>query len=108
DRVGHGVVDAAQLDRIHAELPGQLVHRALQRINVWHDGRRAHEARRVAVGMHDVDLGLHGAIAVDPRAVGDARDDVGIGPRADLPAFVEIADDLAIAARAQPDVVARL
>src|SRR5437868_7085788 len=46
DRILHRVVDAAQLDRVHPELPGELVHRALERVDVRHDRRRAHVARR--------------------------------------------------------------
>ena len=41
------------------ELDRELVHRAFKRVDVGHHRRRAHEARRVAVGVHDVDVGLH-------------------------------------------------
>src|SRR2546421_479079 len=42
------------------------------------------------------------------RALLDAGHHIGIGTRADFPAFMAVADDLAVALGAEPDVVARL
>ena len=46
-------------------------------------------------------------IRIEMRAVLDARHHIGIGPRTDLPAFMAVADKLAVLLRAEPDVVAR-
>ena len=72
-RISLRVVDAAQLDRVHAQLLGQLVHGHFKREHVGHVWRRAHEARRVAVGMHHVHAGL------DVRAGVHARGRLGAG-----------------------------
>ena len=62
---------------------------------------------RIAVGVHDVDLGCDGAERVELGGVLDAGHDIGVGPRTDLPAFVAIADELAVALRAEANVVPR-
>src|SRR6266542_1263145 len=108
DRVLHRIVDAAELVRIDGELGRELVHRALERVDVRHDGRRAHEARRVAVGTHGVDFRVNRAEIVHPRAVLDPRHDVRIGPRRHFPAFMAVADDLTVAAGTEANVVPRL
>src|SRR6267154_1849134 len=57
--------------------------------------------------MHDVDLGLYRTERVEMRGVCDAGNRIGIRAGTDFPAFVRIADELAIATSAQPDVVPR-
>ena len=55
--------------------------------------------------MHHVDFSGHGAEGVKLCRVFDAGNDIRIGTRADFPAFVEITDQLAVAARAEPNVM---
>src|SRR5205814_895106 len=105
-RILHCVIAAAQLDRIEVELDGKLVHRALERVDIGHDWRRAHEAGRIAVRMHDRDAGLDRAEAIEARAVLHAGDRVVVRPRADLLAFVNEAGDLAVAPRPHADAMA--
>ena len=47
----------------------------------------------------------HRAKGIEPGAVFDAGDRIGVRPRGDFPAFVAEADDLAVAAGADPDLV---
>ena len=54
ERVGFGVVEQAQRDRIDAGRVGQFIHRALEREMAERLVRRAHRGRRVAVYMHDL------------------------------------------------------
>src|SRR5258708_40102500 len=57
--------------------------------------------------MHDVDLGLYRTERVEMRAVCDAGNRIGIRAGTDFPAFVRVADELAVAMSAEPDVVPR-
>ncbi len=99
------VVLQAQLDRIHGQGVGQLVHRALQREDVRRLGRGAHEARGVAVGVHDADLGGHVRAGIEPgRGVG-AGDHVVVRPAGELGAFVDQGGELAVPLGGQPDVM---
>src|SRR5205085_9069433 len=102
------IIDAAQLDGIDAEFFSQLIQRTFECIDIRHDRWRTHEAWRIAVGADDIDLRLHGPECVQVRGLLDAGDDVGIGSRADLPAFMAVADDLAVLAGTESNMVARL
>src|SRR5260370_10670590 len=57
--------------------------------------------------MEDVERSFSRAERVEMGAVCDAGNHIGIRAGTDFPAFVRIADELAIAASAQPDVVPR-
>src|SRR5229473_47855 len=57
--------------------------------------------------MHDVDLGLYRTKRVEVRSVCDAGNHIGIRAGTDFPAFVRVADELAVATSAEPDAEAR-
>src|SRR5260221_11845133 len=57
--------------------------------------------------MHDVDLGLYRTERVEMRGVSDAGNRIGIRAGTDFPAFVRVADKLAVATSAEPDMVPR-
>src|SRR6267154_4827206 len=57
--------------------------------------------------MHDVDLGLYRTERVEMRGVSDAGNRIGIRAGTDFPAFVRVADKLAVATSAEPDTVPR-
>ena len=79
-----------------------------QRINIRDDRRRAHVARRIAIRVHDVHLRGDRAKCIELCTVLNARDDVWIWPRTNLPAFVAVANELAIGPRAKLNVMTRL
>ena len=92
----HRIVDAAQFDRIDRELGRQLVHRAFERIDVRHDRRRAHEAGRVAIGMHDADMRRDIGAGIDARRSIGAGDVIIRRPRRHLPALMQQSLELAV------------
>src|SRR5258708_19295681 len=57
--------------------------------------------------MHDGDLGLYRTERVKMRGVCDAGNHILIRAGTDFPAFVRVADKLAIATSAEPDTVPR-
>src|SRR5258708_17976558 len=67
--IRRGIVDATQFHWIHVELDRKLVHRAFERIDVWHHRWRAHEARCISVRMYYGDTSLHRTKAVQTRAI---------------------------------------
>jgi hypothetical protein len=59
------------------------------------------------VCVNDVDLGIYRTERVKMRSVPDTGNHIGIRTGSDFPALVRVADELAIATSAQPDVVPR-
>src|SRR6266436_1754727 len=57
--------------------------------------------------MHDVDFSPYRTERVEMRGVRDAGNHIGIGAGTDFPAFVRVADELAVATSSQPDAVPR-
>jgi len=67
-----------KFDRIDVELDGELIHRGFEGVDIGNPGGGAHEARRIAVRMHDVDLGLHRAESNKgaPTTYGSGREEI--------------------------------
>ncbi len=108
DRFVLGVIDATQFDRVHAQRIGQLVHGRFQREQVRGLGRRAHEARGLAVQLHHVDLRQHIGTGVEPSRGGGAGDVVRRGSRRGLPAFMDQGLQPTVLRRPKPYMVAGL
>ncbi len=108
DRVGHGVVDPAQFDRIDAQGVAEFVHAAFQAEHVGRLGRGPHEARRVSVGVDHLDLGHDVRAGIDARGALDPGDIVAGRPRGEFLTLVDEGREPAVPAGGELNMLAGL